>query len=70
MMVAAGTGSGKTLAFYMPALAWISDALAVDQAPSVRCLTLYPRGELLRDQLRAVLLMTRSIAASFVCSPH
>ena len=68
-MVAAGTGSGKTLAFYMPALAWVSDAIASDEAASARCLTLYPRGELLRDQLRAVLLMTRSIAGASSIRP-
>jgi hypothetical protein len=63
VMVAAGTGSGKTLAFYLPALASVADAVAANESPSVKALALYPRGELLRDQLRAVLQMTRAIAS-------
>jgi hypothetical protein len=69
VMVAAGTGSGKTLAFYMPALAWLSDGIASDDTAAARCLTLYPRGELLRDQLRAVLMMTRSMAGTSSIRP-
>jgi hypothetical protein len=69
VMVTAGAGSGKTLAFYLPALAWIGDLVAVGESPSVRALALYPRGELLKDQLRAVLEMTRSIAASSSARP-
>ncbi|MFD3536057.1 protein DpdJ [Streptomyces sp. NPDC058664] len=49
VVVSAGTGSGKTLAFYLPAFA----ALAHDQRRNaVHTLALYPRVELLRDQLR------------------
>lgn len=51
IMVSAGTGSGKTLAFYMPMLSWISEHPA---AQSVVALALYPRNELLKDQLRAL----------------
>ncbi|MFJ9544161.1 protein DpdJ [Streptomyces sp. NPDC101225] len=49
VVVSAGTGSGKTLAFYLPDFA----ALAHDRrANAVHTLALYPRVELLRDQLR------------------
>lgn len=52
VVVTAGTGSGKTLAFYMPMLAWICDQTPQDQ--SVLALALYPRNELLKDQLRTL----------------
>lgn len=52
LVVTAGTGSGKTLAFYMPMLAWICDQTG--QPPGVLALALYPRNELLRDQLRTL----------------
>ncbi|MCP9274057.1 protein DpdJ [Mycolicibacterium arenosum] len=52
VVVTAGTGSGKTLAFYMPMLAWICDH--ADQGQGVRALALYPRNELLKDQLRTL----------------
>ncbi|TPQ18654.1 DEAD/DEAH box helicase [Streptomyces sporangiiformans] len=48
VVVGAGTGSGKTLAFYLPAFA----AMANDKRKTVHTLALYPRIELLRDQLR------------------
>jgi hypothetical protein len=51
-LVGAGTGSGKTLAFYAPVLAHIAARL-VTEAPEinwVKCLAIYPRTELLRDQ--------------------
>ncbi|MEU9577212.1 protein DpdJ [Streptomyces chilikensis] len=48
VVVGAGTGSGKTLAFYLPAFA----AMANDGQNGVHTLALYPRIELLRDQLR------------------
>ncbi|MGV9795274.1 protein DpdJ [Gordonia sp. NPDC003422] len=52
IMVTAGTGSGKTLAFYMPMFAWICDQTADNRA--VLALALYPRNELLKDQLRTL----------------
>jgi len=64
VMISAGTGSGKTLAFYMPTLAWIAQSIAEDAAAAVRLLALYPRGELLKDQLRAVLQLSRRIGAA------
>lgn len=48
-IVCAGTGSGKTLAFYLPAL--VALARWSNEARWTRCLSLYPRNELLKDQL-------------------
>ncbi len=54
-LVAAGTGSGKTLAFYLPALSWLSaERKAHPSSRGVRVLALYPRNELLKDQLAEV----------------
>jgi hypothetical protein len=54
-LVAAGTGSGKTLAFYLPALAWLCAELrAQPNSRGVRVLAVYPRNELLKDQLAEV----------------
>ncbi|MEV6876784.1 protein DpdJ [Amycolatopsis sp. NPDC051128] len=55
VMISAGTGSGKTLAFYLPLLAWLTDQLAAQQVKGTLALALYPRNELLKDQLRALL---------------
>lgn len=54
IMVAAGTGAGKTLAFYAPALSWIGSVKETDPNPAVRGLAIYPRKELLKDQISAV----------------
>lgn len=48
-IVCAGTGSGKTLAFYLPAFLHLAPTL--DASRWTRCLALYPRNELLKDQL-------------------
>ncbi len=54
-LVSAGTGSGKTLAFYLPALAWLAaERKAQPSSRGVRVLALYPRNELLKDQLAEV----------------
>lgn len=59
-LVAASTGSGKTLAFYLPALAWLSaERKAQPQSRGVRVLALYPRNELLKDQLAEVYSQAR-----------
>lgn len=58
-IVCAGTGSGKTLAFYLPALASITrHLLGSDKLPWVKSVAIYPRSELLKDQLREVLRRT------------
>ena len=48
-IVCAGTGSGKTLSFYLPAFLFI--AQSIDNSDWTRCLAIYPRNELLKDQL-------------------
>jgi hypothetical protein len=60
-IVAAGTGSGKTKAFYLPALAHAASDR--DTASWVRIVALYPRNELLKDQLAEALGQVEAIAA-------
>lgn len=49
-VVGAGTGSGKTWAFYLPALAALADLHSPQHW--TRALAVYPRTELLKDQLQ------------------
>ena len=56
-LVSAGTGSGKTKAVYLPALAHL--ASISDPDSWTKMLALYPRNELIKDQLRALLLELR-----------
>lgn len=51
VIVGAGTGSGKTMAFYLPGFVAMA-AHARRGGAGVHTLALYPRNELLRDQLR------------------
>ena len=62
VVVSSGTGSGKTLAFYLPALAY----LATRPVPShgVGVVAIYPRNELLKDQLASALDETRRLRAA------
>ncbi|RGA04256.1 DEAD/DEAH box helicase [Microbispora triticiradicis] len=60
VIVGAGTGSGKTLAFYLPALTAMAEH-AHPGTSRLHTLALYPRKELLRDQLRDALLNTLAI---------
>jgi hypothetical protein len=50
LVVAAGTGTGKTLAFYLPALAHLSTLVRRGEHWT-KALAIYPRNELLKDQL-------------------
>lgn len=50
LVIGAGTGAGKTKAFYLPALAYIAETAQPDHA-TVQALAIYPRTELLKDQL-------------------
>ncbi|MHB1056921.1 MAG: protein DpdJ [Rhodanobacter sp.] len=60
-LVAAGTGSGKTLAFYLPALSWLAAQKNTNPGRrGVRILAVYPRNELLKDQLREVYSQARN----------
>ena len=58
-IVCAGTGSGKTLSFYLPAFLQLAPTL--DKARWTRCLALYPRKELLKDQLSETYRQARRI---------
>jgi hypothetical protein len=58
-IVCAGTGSGKTLSFYLPAFLHIVPTL--DQSRWTRCLAIYPRKELLKDQLSETYRQARRI---------
>jgi predicted RNA-binding Zn-ribbon protein involved in translation (DUF1610 family) len=62
-IVCAGTGSGKTLAFYLPALASIvrHRLERPNDRPWVKVVALYPRTELLKDQVREVLKRTLAL---------
>ncbi len=50
LIISAGTGFGKTKAFYLPALSFLDTDRAARSQVSI--LAVYPRIELLRDQLR------------------
>ncbi|MFI7073406.1 protein DpdJ [Micromonospora sediminicola] len=56
-MITAGTGSGKSLAFYLPLISWLADQTAARRSgprDGTLALALYPRNELLKDQLRTL----------------
>lgn len=61
-IVTAGTGSGKTLAFYLPVLIRIAEHVEVKQS-WVKCLAIYPRTELLKDQLAEAFRRARGLDA-------
>jgi hypothetical protein len=64
VVVTAGTGSGKSLAFYLPTLSWIGESISADPAHGVRCLAIYPRNELLKDQLATLIEQARTLQGS------
>lgn len=51
LVIGAGTGAGKTKAFYIPALAYIAQTLIANRHHAVKVIAIYPRNELLKDQL-------------------
>jgi hypothetical protein len=66
-VITAGTGAGKTLAFYLPVLTHL---LATDRPPGPpRVIAIYPRIELLRDQLRTLLLTCADLTAAGHAAP-
>jgi len=64
-IVTAGTGSGKTLSFYLPALMRIGELVQVNQF-WVKALAIYPRIELLKDQLSEAFRRARQIDSALV----
>jgi hypothetical protein len=65
-VVCAGTGSGKTLAFYLPA--YVRMASRVSPEHWTKCLAIYPRNELLKDQFREALANARRIVPILVAN--
>lgn len=61
VIVTTGTGSGKTWAFYLPALVGLVDHVQPGQAWT-KCLAIYPRVELLKDQFAEALNMCSKVA--------
>jgi len=61
-LVSAGTGAGKTKAFYLPALAHV--ASLCDTNSWTKLLAIYPRNELLKDQLQKALGEIRTLRES------
>jgi len=67
-MICAGTGSGKTLAFYLPALVHLAGMIERDPSHWTRALAIYPRNELLKDQLTETCRQARRIRALLLAS--
>ena len=65
-MICAGTGSGKTLAFYLPALIHLAGMIERDQSHWTRALAIYPRNELLKDQLTETCRQARRVKSLLV----
>lgn len=61
MVIGAGTGAGKTKAFYIPALSEIAATITADRW--VRAIAIYPRVELLKDQLSEALSETAKLSS-------
>jgi len=64
-IVTTGTGSGKTLAFYLPALTRIAASVRPGNSWT-KCLSVYPRVELLKDQFSESLGMCARIRKTLV----
>jgi hypothetical protein len=60
LVIGAGTGAGKTKAFYIPAFAHIANAID-PQRPTLQVLAIYPRNELLKDQLAEAFAEARKL---------
>ena len=60
-VVTAGTGSGKTLAFYAPASQWIAAEIERNSRPWTKVVAIYPRNELLKDQLAQAYVAAREL---------
>lgn len=63
VVISAGTGSGKTLAYYFPAIALITERLAVSDYWT-KSISVYPRSELLKDQFSEAYSMAHAVVSS------
>ncbi len=61
IIVGAGTGSGKTLAFYLPAFLRLAEMVRAGEFWT-KAIAIYPRNELLKDQLTEALANAERIA--------
>lgn len=59
--ITAGTGSGKTNAYFWPMVSWLAQQVNQDGHKGPRTLALYPRTELLKDQLESALNQIRQV---------
>ena len=64
-IICAGTGSGKTLAFYLPAFIHIGQTIDTNDSYWVRCMAIYPRNELLKDQFSETYMQARKVDNTF-----
>jgi hypothetical protein len=60
LIIGAGTGTGKTLAFYIPALTHLA-GLVERQTHWTKAVAIYPRNELLKDQLSETYAQVRQL---------
>jgi hypothetical protein len=66
-VISAGTGAGKTLAFYLPALTKLIAEGSPGRHPQI--VAIYPRKELLRDQLASLMETFAGLRANGVHTP-
>lgn len=62
--ITAGTGSGKTNAYYLPMMSWLAHEVGNGGHKGPRGLALYPRTELLKDQLETALTQVKQVNQS------
>jgi hypothetical protein len=68
LAITAGTGSGKTNAYFWPMYTWLAHMVAAEGHRGPRTLALYPRTELLKDQLENALIQVRQVNAALVAA--
>ena len=64
-IIAAGTGSGKTLAFYLPTFVHLASRLTPNEHWT-KVLAIYPRRELLKDQLTEALANGQRVRSALI----
>jgi len=64
-IIGAGTGAGKTKAFYLPAFALIIEDIKKNHYPFTKVLGVYPRVELLKDQVKEAIAQIKDLSCFF-----